>query len=246
MQPWGSVPAMTHGDVRMYETLAICNYIDHAFYGPPLQPADPLANARCLQWTSVFIQYLYRPAIDIVLQRLVVPAQGGEADEALVASSVPKTEKALGVLDGALGGQACFAGDAASLADYMVLPVLHYLKMTPEGETLLAPRADLARWQAAIDERRERGRDCARVRLRAFVRDPGDLGAAGGGRHRSGGEGVAGRAHRPDRVVLAVAIERLAQAADVHIDGAPLDVDRAPPHRFQQGGRARAPGPDAP
>ena len=153
MQPWGSVPAMTHGDVRMYETLAICNYIDHAFYGPPLQPADPLANARCLQWTSVFIQYLYRPAIDIVLQRLVVPAQGGEADEALVASSVPKTEKALGVLDGALGGQACFAGDAASLADYMVLPVLHYLKMTPEGETLLAPRADLARWQAAIDER---------------------------------------------------------------------------------------------
>ena len=47
MQPWGSVPAMTHGDVRMYESLAICNYIDHAFDGPPLQPVDPLANARC-------------------------------------------------------------------------------------------------------------------------------------------------------------------------------------------------------
>ena len=93
MQPWGSVPAMTHGDVRMYESLAICNYIDHAFDGPPLQPADPLANARCWQWTSVFIQYLYRPAIDIVLQRLVVPAQGGEPDEALVASSVPKSRQ---------------------------------------------------------------------------------------------------------------------------------------------------------
>ena len=153
MQPWGSVPAMTHGDVRMYESLAICNYIDHAFDGPPLQPADPLANARCWQWTSVFIQYLYRPAIDIVLQRLVVPAQGGEPDEALVASSVPKSDTALDALDGALEGAAHFAGDEASLADYMVLPVLHYLKMTPEGESLLAPRANIARWQAAIDER---------------------------------------------------------------------------------------------
>ena len=153
MQPWGSVPAMTHGDVRMYESLAICNYIDHAFDGPPLQPADPLANARCWQWTSVFIQYLYRPAIDIVLQRLVVPAQGGEPDEALVASSVPKSDTALDALDGALDGEAHFAGDEASLADYMVLPVLHYLKMTPEGESLLAPRANIARWQAAIDQR---------------------------------------------------------------------------------------------
>ena len=35
----------------------------------------------------------------------------------------------------------------------MVLPVLHYLKMTPEGADLLAPRANIARWQAAIDER---------------------------------------------------------------------------------------------
>ena len=154
MQPWGSVPAMTHGDVRIYESLAICNYIDHAFDGPPLQPADPLANALCWQWTSVFIQYLYRPAIDIVLQRLVVPAQGGEPDEALVESSVPKSDKALVALEGALDGRTCFAGDAASLADYMVLPVLHYLKMTPEGETLLAPRANIARWQAVIDERK--------------------------------------------------------------------------------------------
>ena len=153
MQPWGSVPAMTHGDVRMYESLAICNYIDHAFAGPPLQPADPLANARCWQWTSVFIQYLYRPAIDIVLQRLVVPAQGGEPDDALVASSVPKSDTALDALNGALDGEVHFAGDEASLADYMVLPVLHYLKMTPEGESLLAPRANIARWQAAIDQR---------------------------------------------------------------------------------------------
>ncbi len=152
-QPWGSVPAMSHGDIRMYETLAICNYVDAAFDGPPLLPADLLARARCYQWISVFIQYLYRPAVDIVLQRLVVPTRGGTPDEALVAASVPKTEKALGVLNGALDGQKCFAGAAPSLADYFVLPLLHYLKMTPEGEKLLASTLNLNRWQAAMDKR---------------------------------------------------------------------------------------------
>ena len=164
-QPWGSVPAMTHGDVRMYESLAICNYIDHAFDGPPLQPADPLANARCWQWTSVFIQYLYRPAIDIVLQRLVVPAQGGEPDEALVESSVPKTDKALGALDGALEGQALLRRRRG------VYRGLYGAARPPLSEDD-AGRRDAAGPQSqhrplASRHRRarERGRDGSRVRL---------------------------------------------------------------------------------
>ena len=151
--PWGSVPALTHGAARLYESLAICAYVDGAFDGPPLEPKEPLARARGRQWISVFIQYFYRPAIDIVLQRLVVPAQGGEADEALVADSLPRAEKALRVLDGALAGQAHFAGAAPSLADWFVLPLLHYLKMVPEGEKMLAAASALVRWQAALDER---------------------------------------------------------------------------------------------
>ena len=151
--PWGSVPALTHGAARLYESLAICAYVDGAFDGPPLEPEEPLARARGRQWISVFIQYFYRPAIDIVLQRLVVPAQGGEADEALVADSLPRAEKALRVLDGALAGQAHFASAAPSLADWFVLPLLHYLKMVPEGEKMLAAAPALVRWQAALDER---------------------------------------------------------------------------------------------
>ena len=151
--PWGSVPALTHGAARLYESLAICAYVDGAFDGPPLEPEEPLARARGRQWISVFIQYFYRPAIDIVLQRLVVPAQGGEADEALVADSLPRAEKALRVLDGALAGQAHFAGAAPSLADWFVLPLLHYLKMVPEGEKMLAAAPALVRCQAALDER---------------------------------------------------------------------------------------------
>lgn len=152
-QPWGAVPAMSHGDVRLYETLAIASYIDTAFDGPALQPDDALQRAQMNQWISVFIQYLYRPAIDIALQRLFVPAQGGTANEELIAESVPKTEKALAALDGALDGQNFFAGSIVSLADYFVFPLLPYLDMTPEGPALFAETPNLTRWQSAMAKR---------------------------------------------------------------------------------------------
>ena len=31
---------MRHGDFTLYETTAICRYVDGAFQGPALQPAD--------------------------------------------------------------------------------------------------------------------------------------------------------------------------------------------------------------
>src|SRR5262249_12100896 len=39
-QPFGKVPAFEHDGFRLYETIAITRYIDEAFPGPKLQPAD--------------------------------------------------------------------------------------------------------------------------------------------------------------------------------------------------------------
>ena len=38
IHPFGKIPAMRHGDLSLYETKAICSYIDLAFGGPPLIP----------------------------------------------------------------------------------------------------------------------------------------------------------------------------------------------------------------
>ena len=40
VNPTGKVPAFKHEDFVLYETLAITKYIDQAFDGPALQPAD--------------------------------------------------------------------------------------------------------------------------------------------------------------------------------------------------------------
>jgi glutathione S-transferase len=45
-----------------------------------------------------------------------------------------------------LGDQACFAGDAVSLADLMVAPQLDFLAETPEWAPLTAGSANLVDW----------------------------------------------------------------------------------------------------
>src|SRR3546814_12774240 len=52
-QPFGLVPAFEHNGFRLYETRAITRYVDEAFPGPRLQPADPQGRARTEQATSV-------------------------------------------------------------------------------------------------------------------------------------------------------------------------------------------------
>jgi hypothetical protein len=47
-------------------------------------------------------------------------------------------------------------------------------------------------------------------------------------------EGIAGAAHGADRVGGAAAVERAAQAADVDVDRALVDIDVAPPHAVEQ------------
>src|SRR3546814_14568400 len=51
---------------------------------------------------------------------------------------------------------------------------------------------------------------------------------------RSAVERVAGRAHGANEIGLTTLVQCLAQAADVHIDGARLDVDVAAPDRIQE------------
>ena len=48
-QPFGRIPAFEHDGFRLYESGAITRYVDEAFPGPPLQPAEPQARARVNQ-----------------------------------------------------------------------------------------------------------------------------------------------------------------------------------------------------
>ena len=154
LHPFAKIPVMRHGDFRLYETPAIGRYVDETFDGPPLQPADPKARAVMTQWITVLEDYLYGAMIrGVVFPRIVMPMRGEAPDEALIAKSMPTVEFQIGVLDAGLSGADYFAGSAPSLADWLIEPVITYLRNTPDAGAQVGAARNLVAWHDRMTAR---------------------------------------------------------------------------------------------
>ena len=58
INPLGTIPAMTHGDLVLTESTAIMEYVDETFDGPALMPEDPVAQWRIRWWMKFMDQWL--------------------------------------------------------------------------------------------------------------------------------------------------------------------------------------------
>ncbi len=75
--PFARIPAFEHDGVRLYEASAISLYIDAAFEGPPLMPAEVRARARVHQLLGILDNYAYRTLVwDVFVERVSVPQEG--------------------------------------------------------------------------------------------------------------------------------------------------------------------------
>ncbi len=152
--PFMKVPAFSHDGMDLHETSAICRYVDEAFDGPALQPADARGRAHMNRVISVVESYAYAPMItSTFIPRAVVPMLGGSTDESVVEAAKPDVERAAQVLDGYLAGGEYLAGGAVTLADFFALPVLFYMSQIPEGQAMLSSRTALAAWLERMSAR---------------------------------------------------------------------------------------------
>ncbi len=138
VHPFARVPAMSHGDFRCYETAAICRYVDEAFDGPALQPADAKGRALMTQWISAGNHYYDTDIIRHVVQERFAPRL---------------FEREMAVLDAWLGDHEFLAGGGVSIADFFMLPILYYFHMTPEGKPLCDDAAGVMRWWGEMSSR---------------------------------------------------------------------------------------------
>jgi len=153
LHPFGRVPILDHGGFRVYETAAIAAYVDEAFTGPALQPADARERARMNQWISALNSYYYpNIAFHLGHERLIYPALGIAPDEKVVSVALPKIAVGLDVLERALSDDRDFlVGDLPTLADFFMLPTLTTLSFTPEGQKMLAGKPGIAAWRQRMD-----------------------------------------------------------------------------------------------
>jgi len=148
LHPYAKMPAMRHGSVRLYETPAIAVYLDAAFPGPSLQPAEPVGRALMWQWISAASAYFY-PAF---VQAALSDGGGGKG-------AAEEQERALGLLDAALVDAPYLAGDTLTLADLFVAPMLLFLVEKKGGAAkLLVDRKPLAAWLERVTGRESFGR----------------------------------------------------------------------------------------
>ena len=142
LNPFRKIPAITHGDLVLYESTAILRYFDRTFPGPKLWPEDSVGVARCDQWISAICDSLVNAALRYMASRygfLPVPAEMRQ-------QYLDKTAEVLPIFDRQLGRTRYLAGDTMTAADLFLAPLLFYFPDIPELKAIADRAPNCARW----------------------------------------------------------------------------------------------------
>jgi glutathione S-transferase len=154
LHPFARMPAMRHGEHTLYEAQAIMRYVDEAFDGPALQPADAYGRGLMSQWMSATNDYLNASfRAGIVINYVFPSGDGGKPDMAAIEAAAKAAGRQALILDAALAENEFLAGDSVSLADLLLLPILLGAWRFPEGRAVLEPCANIGRWYQAMASR---------------------------------------------------------------------------------------------
>lgn len=118
LNPVGKVPVMTDGDLTMFESGAMMQYVLDRYGEGRLQPvAGTHAHALYLQWSWFAEATFSRPVGEVVNHRRAFP--GNESD-AIMDEMAERTMVCADAIEGALDGHDYLVSDAFGAADIMV------------------------------------------------------------------------------------------------------------------------------
>ena len=152
--PFGKIPSFDHDGFALYEASAISRYVDAAFDGPSLLPADPRTRARVDQLMSVCDSYVYQPLVwDVYVERLEKGNRGEKSDEERIADGLYKARISLGAITELMSGRMWLVGDDITLADLHLAPMMDFFLMTQEGRRITADFPLLGAWWERMKRR---------------------------------------------------------------------------------------------
>jgi glutathione S-transferase len=143
LNPAGQMPVVVLDDGRpLAQSNAILRYLAH---GSRFIPTDPYDQAKVDEWLF-WEQYSHEPTVAVARARVVYD---GQTRDTLDPALVSKAEKALDLLEAALGKSAFLVGDTMTIAD---IALLAYTRQAPQAGFDLSARPQLLRWIAACEQ----------------------------------------------------------------------------------------------
>ena len=154
LHPFGRMPALRHEDFVLFETSAICRYINDTFEGPALVPGERRQAALMEQWISAHAGYVIQQlGRDYVVQYAFPKGPDGTPDMAAINEALPIVRERLKILNTALKDGPYFLGETPYIADFLLLPIIDYVAAMPEGPELLGAAPNVARFRDAFSKR---------------------------------------------------------------------------------------------
>ncbi|XP_059451945.1 glutathione S-transferase F11-like [Corylus avellana] len=155
LQPFGQVPAIEDGYLKLYESRAIIKYYaaKYADHGPNLLGSSLEERALVDQWLEVEAHNFNDLVYTLVLQLVILPRMGKPGDLALAHSCEQKLETVLDVYEQRLSKSSYLAGETFSLADLSHLPGIRYLMNEAKMGNLVTERKNVNAWWEDISNR---------------------------------------------------------------------------------------------
>jgi glutathione S-transferase/RNA polymerase-associated protein len=157
VNPRAEVPALVDGEVSIFDSTVICEYLEDRYPKPPLYPADPARRAQCR-----LLEDLADTQLDAATYAVAVVEMGRhEANPALHDAAARDLVRLYDELERALGQKPFFCGEY-SVADISVLP--HVMAATFLGFPLDPARhGALGGWLERVQAREAVAKDNADV-----------------------------------------------------------------------------------
>jgi glutathione S-transferase len=157
INPRGQVPVLVDGELALYDSTVIVEYLEDRFPAPPLYPRDVASRARCRQLEDAGDDATSGPMVALVAEvwRKSDPATRDAAKIAGAKGSLLALAERL---------ERCLKGREYVCGDFSVADVACYIPLTmctllgaPTPESLTGVRA----WQARMAARESIARDAA-------------------------------------------------------------------------------------
>ena len=122
--PRAEVPALVDGDVRIFESTIILEYLDDAYPEPAMRPKSPAERARVRMLEEVMDTHFEAINWGLSEIRWFRRAEGEQAEK-LFAAAKAQTEGFFAWLEKQLGDRAWFNGETFGWGDLSVVPYVN-------------------------------------------------------------------------------------------------------------------------